>query len=85
MKFTEQYFPGPSRVSWKPYRVGWKPYLFPCAILGFFMLLALFPELFAPYGPRELVKPWCEPCAEYLLGTRTWDATILPSLFMPHG
>lgn len=69
MKFTEQYFPGPFRVGWKPYRAGWKPYLFPCAILGFFTLLALFPELFAPYGPRELVKPWCEPCAEYLLGT----------------
>ncbi len=50
-------------------RVHWRLYLFPVIILGFFTLLALFPELFAPYSPKALLSPWHEPSAEYLLGT----------------
>jgi len=57
-----KYFPGFTRTDWKPY-------LFPVAILGIFTLFALFPEGFAPYGPRELLSPWEAPSAKYLLGT----------------
>ena len=38
-------------------------------ILGLFTLFAIFPQLFAPYLPKDLFTPWQSPNAMHILGT----------------
>lgn len=39
------------------------------AILLVFLLAALFPGLFTPYGQKEMFGPWLAASPEHLLGT----------------
>ncbi len=50
------------------------------AILTVFSAFALFPGLFAPYGPKEMFAAWQLPGAGHLLGTNDLGYDILSEL-----
>ncbi len=49
-------------------------------IFVFFLLMALFPSLFTPYGQKEMFAPWLEPGREHLLGTNNLGYDIFTEL-----
>lgn len=50
------------------------------AILIIFGAFALFPELFAPYGAKEMSQAWLPPGGDHLLGTNDLGYDILSEL-----
>lgn len=50
------------------------------AIVGFFLLVAIFAPLLAPYDPYEMGVPYLKPSAEHWLGTNDVGQDILSEL-----
>lgn len=50
------------------------------AIVGLFLLVALFAPVLAPYDPYEMGVPYIKPCAEHLLGTNDVGQDLLSEL-----
>lgn len=49
-------------------------------VVGFFIIVAVFAPLIAPYDPHELGIPYLKPSAEHLLGTNDVGQDILSEL-----
>lgn len=45
------------------------PLMIGCGMLTLFLLIAIFPQLFTPYGVKEMFAPWAKPGAQHILGT----------------
>ena len=56
------------------------PLVVGCAILLGFLLAALVPALFTPYGQKEMFLPWLSPSNEHLLGTNALGYDIFTEL-----
>ena len=49
-------------------------------ILALFLIAALFPTVFTPYGQKEMFGPWLAPSAAHLLGTNALGYDIFTEL-----
>lgn len=60
-------------------KVHW-PLLFGLFVMGVFLLCSFFPEIVAPYGPKETFSPWQKPSTAHLLGTNDLGYDIASEL-----
>lgn len=49
-------------------------------LLFYFLLAAIFPSMFAQYGPKEMSAPWQHPSTEHFLGTNALGYDIFAEL-----
>lgn len=49
-------------------------------ILALFLIAAVFPTVFTPYGQKEMFGRWLAPSAVYLLGTNALGYDIFTEL-----
>lgn len=50
------------------------------ALLGAFVAFALLPDIFAPYGPKEMFRAWQPPSVAHILGTNDLGYDIFSEL-----
>lgn len=56
------------------------PLILGLALLTVFILMALFPSLFTPYGQKDMFAPWLSPSHEHLLGTNSLGYDVFSEL-----
>lgn len=56
------------------------PLILGCLLLSLFLLMALFPQLFTPYGVKQMFAPWQTCTGEHLLGTNALGYDIFTEL-----
>lgn len=56
------------------------PLIIGLVIIGIFILFALFPDFFAPYGLKDMFAPWAQVSLQHPLGTNDMGYDILTEL-----